>query len=178
MGICDITSVAQKIDLMYEWNTSRVLAEKTDFAKCNHPPVHPTPPQGHPHKTSIYKGATECKMALFSHRHSYPKQGYTQYQKIKNYCDFMRFSQAITPKKEPDRLKYSICSGLFFSFQYAPTICLRSACQLCKEYHPDSLFQGCIQKLSALYHLFHIFRCHTSHKSRNHHKRSPHHLIQ
>ena len=42
----DITSVAQKIDLMYEWNTSRVLAEKPDFAKCNHPPSTPYPTPG------------------------------------------------------------------------------------------------------------------------------------
>lgn len=66
----------------------------------------------------------------------------------------------------------------FFTFQYAPTICLRSAYQLYTKYHPDSYSQGYIQKLSALYHLFHIFRCHISHKSRNHHKRSHHNLIQ
>lgn len=32
----DITSVVQKIDLMYEWNTSRGLAAKSPKKQCKH----------------------------------------------------------------------------------------------------------------------------------------------
>ena len=84
---------------MYKWNTSGVLAEKPDFAKCNHPPVHPTPPPGHPHNTSIYKGATSRKSTYFPLVYAYPKQGYNEYQKIHSEHYTIPFSKAITPKE-------------------------------------------------------------------------------
>ena len=99
---------------MYEWNTSRVMAEKPDFAKCNHPPVHPTPPQGHPQNNSIYKGATECKMALFSHRHPYPKQGYTQHQKIHSEHNTMPFLKQLHHKKEPGQTEITQSAQAYF----------------------------------------------------------------
>lgn len=125
-----------------------------------------TPQYTLPHPRDIHRILAYIKGLQSVKWHNFPTDIHTPNKvtlnprKSKISAILCHFIKQLHPKKEPDRLYQTICSGLFFMFQSAPTIWLRSACQLHTKYHPDSLSQGCTRKLSALYHLFHIFRCH------------------
>ena len=149
---------------MYEWNTSRGLAAKSPKKQCKHTRLRytlPLPiPGGIPTTIAYIKGLQAVNRLIFRWYMLTTNKVTPNTRKSILNAILYHFLKQLHQKKEPDRLKYSICSGLFFTFQSVSTICLRSACQLHTKYHPDSYSQGCIQKLSALYHLFHIFRCH------------------
>lgn len=59
----------------------------------------PPPARRYTQNNSIYKGDTSRKSTYFPFVYSYPKQGYTEYQKTHSERHTMPFSQAITLKK-------------------------------------------------------------------------------
>ena len=65
----DITSVVQKIDLMYEWNTSRGLAAKSPKKQCKYTRLRyalPIPLLGGIHRTIAYiKGLQAVNRLIF-----------------------------------------------------------------------------------------------------------------
>ena len=61
--------------------------------------VNPSPARRYTYNNSIYKGFISRKSTYFPFVYSYPKQGYTEYQKIHSERHTMPFSQAITLKK-------------------------------------------------------------------------------
>lgn len=65
----DITSVVQKIDLMYEWNTSRGLAAKSPKKQCKYTRLRyalPMPLLGGIHRTIAYiKGIQAVNRPIF-----------------------------------------------------------------------------------------------------------------
>lgn len=65
----DITSVVQKIDLMYEWNTSRGLAAKSPKKQCKYTRLRyalPLPlPGGIPTRIAYIKGIQAVNRPIF-----------------------------------------------------------------------------------------------------------------
>lgn len=63
--------------------------------------VIPTPPPArrYTYNNIIYKGFISCKSTHFPLVYSYPKQGYTKYQKTHSERYTIPFSQVITLKK-------------------------------------------------------------------------------
>lgn len=99
------------------WTPLGVLTTKSYKNNVNlpdHTIPSPSPPRGYNHKTSIYKGATSRKSTHFPFVYAYPKQGYTEYQKIHSERHTMPFSQAITLKKKPGQTEINQSAQAYF----------------------------------------------------------------
>lgn len=116
----DITSVVQKIDLMYEWNTSSLLAAKSNLKQCKHTRLRytlPLPlPGGIPTTIAYIKGLQAVNRLIFRLYMLTPNKVTPNTRKSKISAILCHFHKQLQQRKSLDRPKSINLLRLIFSF--------------------------------------------------------------
>lgn len=144
-------------------NTSRGLAAKSPKKQCKYTRLRyalPLPLLGGIHRTIAYiKGIQAVNRPIFRWYILTPNKVTPNTRKLILNDILCHFRKQLQQRKSLDRSKL-ICSGLFFLFNLFQQSVLDQRVDSIKNIIQIIILWVVYKKLSALYHLFHIYRCH------------------